>query len=257
MGDVRQSAFSYNCFRQNEEANQVKNMIKIRKSDERGFFNHGWLQTYHTFSFADYYDPRYVGFSDLRVINEDFIAPAQGFPPHFHRDMEIITYVLSGELRHRDSLGNGSTTLPQEVQKMTAGRGVRHSEFSSETEKTHLLQIWIFPNEKNLPPSYEQIRIPDSEKRGKLRVIATNEKLSDAVHLNQDAAIYASILNNDEQLEYTPKDNRSLWLQLISGKLEINGQILDSGDGAAITEEKKLSVKALADNTHFLLFDLR
>ena len=231
-------------------------MIEIRRSNERGHANHGWLDTYHSFSFADYYDPRHMGFRDLRVINEDRVAPAQGFPTHGHRDMEIITYVISGELSHRDSMGNGETIRPHEVQRMTAGTGVMHSEYSSPTDDTHLLQIWILPEKKNLLPSYEQTYFPPEEKQGKLRLVASRGGDDGSVHINQDVKLYSSILGNGEEITYKIADGRHAWIQLISGSLEINGQTLQPGDGAAVSEEKSLTLQSAEDNTEFLLFDL-
>lgn len=231
-------------------------MINIRRSKERGHANHGWLDTNFTFSFADYYDPRFMGFRDLRVINEDRIEPAQGFPKHGHRDMEIITYVISGEVSHQDSMGNGETIRPHEVQRMTAGTGVLHSEYSSETDKTHLLQIWILPEKKNLRPDYEQKIFSPEEKQGKLRLIASRGGDDGSVHINQDVSLYASILKGGEEVSHDLTEGRHAWIQLISGSLKLNGQTLNAGDGAALSEETALSVKSLEDKTEFLLFDL-
>lgn len=232
-------------------------MITIRRSGERGHANHGWLDTYHSFSFADYYDSRFMGFRDLRVINEDYIEPAKGFPTHGHRDMEIVTYVVQGELSHRDSMGNGETIRPHEVQRMTAGTGVLHSEYSSPTEKTHLLQIWILPEKKNLQPSYEQKFFPPEEKYGKLRLVASRGGNDGSVHINQDARLYASILAADDAVKHELAEGRHAWVQLISGELNINGETLNPGDGAAVSDESLLEFRAGADNTEFLLFDLR
>jgi redox-sensitive bicupin YhaK (pirin superfamily) len=231
-------------------------MIKIRRSNERGHFDHGWLNTFHTFSFADYYDPQNMGFRDLRVINEDFIAPAQGFPTHGHRDMEIITYVIAGELSHRDSMGNGETIHPHEVQRMTAGTGVRHSEYSSPTDKTHMLQIWILPEKKDLTPSYEQKIFAAEEKQGKLRLVASRGGDDGSVQINQDVKVYASILNEGETVVHEIAHGRHAWVQLISGSLDVNGQTLNPGDGAAVSSETVLKLKAMNDNSEFLLFDL-
>ena len=232
-------------------------MINIRRWNERGHANHGWLDTHFSFSFADYYDPRFMGFRDLRVINEDFIEPAQGFPKHGHRDMEIITYMISGEISHRDSMGNGETVRPNEVQRMTAGTGVLHSEYSSPTDRTHLLQIWILPEKNNLQPSYEQKKFSPDEKKGKLRLIAARGGDDGAIHINQDVKLYASVLNAGENVLLDLAPGRHAWIQLISGSLEVNGEKLEPGDGAAISEETALSIKATADNTEFLLFDLK
>jgi redox-sensitive bicupin YhaK (pirin superfamily) len=231
-------------------------MIKIRRSDERGHANHGWLDTNYTFSFSDYYDPRFMGFRDLRVINEDYIEPNQGFPTHGHRDMEIITYMISGELSHRDSMGNGETIHPNEVQRMTAGTGVLHSEYSSPTDKTHLLQIWILPEKKNLQPSYEQKFFLPDDKQGRLRLIASRGGDDGSVTINQDVELYASVLGKEEQVTYNLGDGRHAWIQLISGSLEVNGEKLSAGDGAAISEEDSLKIKSTSNTTEFLLFDL-
>ena len=231
-------------------------MIKIRRSNERGHANHGWLDSRFSFSFADYYDPRNMGFRDLRVINEDYIEAAQGFPTHGHRDMEIITYVIDGEISHRDSMGNGETIRPHEVQRMTAGTGVLHSEYSSPTEKTHLLQIWILPEKQNLQPGYEQKLFAPEEKQGKLRLVASKGGDDGSVHINQDVKLYASILSSGEQVTHVLSEGRHAWVQLISGTLEVNGETLDPGDAAAISEESTLSLTAGRDKTEFLLFDL-
>ena len=232
-------------------------MINIRRSKERGHANHGWLDTHYTFSFSDYYNPQFMGFRDLRVINEDFIEADQGFPKHGHRDMEIVTYMISGEISHRDSMGNGETVRPSEVQRMTAGTGVLHSEYSSPTDKTHLLQIWILPEKNRLEPSYEQKLFPTKEKLGKLRLVASRGGDDGAVHINQDVKLYASLLNADNEVRYDIPEGRHAWLQLISGSLDLNGETLEAGDGAAISEEEALNIRALSDNSEFLLFDLK
>ena len=231
-------------------------MITIRRSNERGHANHGWLDTHFSFSFADYYDPRFMGFRDLRVINEDFVEPGQGFPKHGHRDMEIITYVISGELSHRDSMGNGETIHPNEVQRMTAGTGVLHSEYSSPTDRTHLLQIWILPEKQNLQPGYEQKEFARAEKEGKLKLIASRGGDDGSVHINQDVKLYASVLKNNEEVALDLDPDRHAWIQLISGSLDVNGELLEAGDGAAVSDERVLNLKAMTDETEFLLFDL-
>ncbi|HEX6124888.1 MAG TPA: pirin family protein [Pyrinomonadaceae bacterium] len=231
-------------------------MITIRRSNERGHANHGWLDTHFSFSFADYYDPRFMGFRNLRVINEDRIEPAQGFPKHGHRDMEIITYVISGELSHRDSMGNGETIRPNEVQRMTAGTGVLHSEYSSPTDRTHLLQIWILPEKKNLQPGYEQREFAREEKEGRLRLIASRGGDDGSVHINQDVKLYASVLKDGEEVTLELASGRHAWVQLISGSLDVNGEKLSAGDGAAVSDESSLTLKAASHNTEFLLFDL-
>lgn len=232
-------------------------MIKIRRSSERGHANHGWLDTRYTFSFSDYHDPAYMGFRDLRVINEDFIEPDQGFPKHGHRDMEIITYMVSGELSHRDSMGNGETVRPHEVQRMTAGTGVLHSEFSSETDRTHLLQIWILPEKERLTPGYEQKKFTAEEKQGRLRLIASKRGDDGSIHINQDVKLYASILNNGEEVLLDLAPGRHAWVQIISGSLDIKGETLETGDGAAVSDVELLELKALSNKTEFLVFDLK
>lgn len=231
-------------------------MIKIRRSKERGHANYGWLDTNYTFSFSNYYDPRFMGFRDLRVINEDFIAPDQGFPTHGHRDMEIITYVIAGELSHKDSMGNGTTILPNEVQRMTAGTGVLHSEYSSPTDKTHLLQIWILPEEENLTPGYEQTYFAPEDKKGKLKLVASRAGTDGSVTIHQDVNLYSSILAKDEEVIHELAENRHAWIQVIKGEVFLKGDVLSAGDGAAISEETLLKIKSLADETEFLLFDL-
>jgi len=231
-------------------------MINLRRSNERGHANHGWLDTRFTFSFADYFDPKFMGFRSLRVINEDLIEPARGFPKHGHRDMEIITYVISGELSHQDSMGNGETVRPHEVQRMTAGTGVLHSEYSSETDRTHLLQIWILPEKDRLTPSYEQKTFPAEEKQGKLKLVASRGGDDGSVHINQDVKMYSSILDQGDEVSLELNEKRYAWVQLISGSLEINGERLSPGDGAAISEEAVLNFKALEAKTEFLVFDM-
>ena len=231
-------------------------MIKVRKSNKRGSANYGWLDTYYTFSFSDYYDPQFMGFRDLRVINEDYIEPAQGFPKHGHRDMEIITYMIDGELSHKDSMGNGETVRPNEVQRMTAGTGVLHSEYSSPTDKTHLLQIWILPDKKGLTPGYEQKVFLPEEKQCNLRLIASRGGDDGSIHINQDVKLYASILKDEQKVKHELADGRHAWIQLISGSVDVNGEELKKGDGAAISEGKVLTIRSLENETEFLLFDL-
>jgi redox-sensitive bicupin YhaK (pirin superfamily) len=227
-------------------------MIKIRRSKERGGGDYGWLKTQHTFSFSDYWDEKWMGFRSLRVINEDFVGPNAGFPTHPHRDMEIITYILSGELEHKDSLGTGSVIRPGDGQRMTAGRGIRHSEANpSPTETAHLLQIWITPEKQGLEPSYEQKSFPESEKRGKLRLIASKDGADGSVKINQDAKLFVSLLAPGEETSH----NRHAWLQVAKGEVELNGEKLIQGDGAAVSDEKKLTIKGTKD-AEVLLFDL-
>lgn len=231
-------------------------MIKIRRDKERGHANYGWLDTNYTFSFSNYYDPRFMGFRDLRVINEDFIAADQGFPTHGHRDMEILTYVVKGEISHKDSMGNGTTILPNEVQRMTAGTGILHSEYSSPSEETHLLQIWILPEEENLTPSYEQTFFAPEDKKGKLKLVASRAGTDGSVTIHQDVNLYSSILAGGETVEHELAKNRHAWVQIVKGEIELNGETLSKGDGAAVSDETLLKIKSLADETEFLLFDL-
>ena len=231
-------------------------MIKIRRSKERGHADYGWLDTNYTFSFSNYYDPRFMGFRALRVINEDFIAPNQGFPTHGHRDMEILTYVIRGELSHKDSMGNGTTILPNEVQRMTAGTGVLHSEYSSPTDETHLLQIWILPEEEDLEPGYEQTLFVPEEKKGKLKLVASRAGSDGSVRIHQDVNLYSSILANGETVEHKLAEDRHAWAQIVKGEIDLNGETLQKGDGAAVSDESLLKIKSLADETEFLLFDL-
>ena len=231
-------------------------MITIRPSAERGGGNHGWLNTKHTFSFSDYWDPKWMGFRSLRVINEDHVSPNTGFPTHPHRDMEIITYVLAGKLEHKDSLGTGSVILPGDGQRMTAGSGIRHSEFNpSTTEEVHLLQIWIQPEKAALPPSYEQKAFPEEEKQGKLRLIASRDASNGSVKINQDAKLYVTLLKPGEEVTHEFAVQRHGWLQVARGAVELNGKKLNQGDGAAITDETKLTIKGAKD-AEVLLFDL-
>jgi redox-sensitive bicupin YhaK (pirin superfamily) len=231
-------------------------MITIRPSNERGGGDYGWLKTRHTFSFNDYSDPKWMGFRSLRVINEDWVAPGGGFPTHPHRDMEIITYVLSGKLEHKDSLGTGSVILPGDGQRMTAGRGIRHSEANgSPTEAVHLLQIWILPDKSGHEPGYEQKSFPESEKRGKFRLIASNDGAEGSVKINQDAKLFVTLLAPGEEVTQSLGGKRSAWLQVAKGEIELNGKTLKQGDGAAISDEAKLKVKAI-EEAEVLLFDL-
>ena len=231
-------------------------MITIRRSNERGGGDYGWLKTRHTFSFNDYSDPKWMGFRSLRVINEDWVAPKGGFPTHPHRDMEIITYVLSGKLEHKDSLGTGSVILPGDGQRMSAGTGIRHSEANpSATETIHMLQIWITPDQHGHQPGYEQKTFPESEKRGKFRLIASSDGADGSVKINQDAKLFATLLGPGNEVTQTLAPRRSAWLQVAKGEIELNGHKLQQGDGAAISEEKTLTVKATED-AEVLLFDL-
>lgn len=227
-------------------------MITIRRAAERGHANHGWLDTWHTFSFADYHDPRFMGFRTLRVINEDRVQAGSGFPTHGHRDMEIVTYVIEGALAHRDSMGTGSIIRPGEVQRMSAGTGVMHSEMNaSESEPVHLLQIWILPERRGIEPGYEQKTIGEG-RRDNLRLIAARDGRDGAVTLHQDVEIYATILDGPVTHELRP--DRHAWLQIVRGEMEVNGQTLKAGDGAAISDERKIALDGRAAEA--LLFDL-
>ncbi len=231
-------------------------MLTIRRSGERGGGDHGWLKTQHTFSFNDYWDEKWMGFRSLRVINEDWVTPSSGFPTHPHRDMEIITYVLSGQLEHKDSLGTGSVILPGDGQRMSAGRGIRHSEFNpSPSEKVHLLQIWILPDKNGYDPGYEQKSFPEAEKRGRLRLIASSDGADGSVKIHQDAKLFVTLLGPGEEVRHTLGAKRHAWLQVAKGEVELNGQRLGQGDGAAVSDEKELTIKGTNDG-EVLLFDL-
>jgi len=231
-------------------------MINIRHSEERGGGDFGWLKTQHSFSFDTYHDPRFMGFRSLRVINEDWVQAGHGFPMHPHRDMEIITYVLEGALEHKDSMGNGSTIRPGDGQRMSAGTGVRHSEAnSSKTDAAHLLQIWILPDRRGHEPGYEQKAFPEAEKRGKLRLIASPDGADGSVTIHQDARLYVSLLQPGQEVKHELGKGRYAWLQVAKGAVELNGQSLNQGDGAAVSDEQRLTVKGTAD-AEVLLFDL-
>jgi quercetin 2,3-dioxygenase len=231
-------------------------MITLRRSEERGGGNHGWLNTKHSFSFSDYYDPKFMGFRSLRVINEDWVQPGHGFPTHPHRDMEIITYVLEGALEHKDSLGTGSVIRPGDGQRMSAGTGIRHSEANpSQKESVHLLQIWITPDKQGHQPGYEQKEFHADEKRGKLRLLASPDGRDGSVTIHQDAKLYVSLLEPGEAVEHKLESGRHAWLQVAKGAVELNGKPLHPGDGAAISDELQLRIKA-TDSAEILLFDL-
>jgi quercetin 2,3-dioxygenase len=231
-------------------------MITIRKADERGHVDHGWLNTYHTFSFADYYDPAHMGFRALRVINEDRVAPGRGFPTHAHNDMEILSYVLDGALEHKDSMGTGSIIRPGEVQRMSAGTGVRHSEYNhSKSELVHFLQIWILPERPGLPPGYEQKEFPDAETRNRLRLIAASDGRDGAVTVHQDVDVYLARLDAGHEIVHGLRPGRHAWLQVARGTVRLNGEPLAAGDGAAATDEATLTIQA-SPAAEILLFDL-
>jgi quercetin 2,3-dioxygenase len=231
-------------------------MIEIRKSSERGHSNHGWLDTHFTFSFADYFDPQHVQFRTLRVLNDDRVAPGAGFPEHPHRDMEIVTYVLEGGLQHRDSMGNGSVIRPGDVQYMSAGSGVTHSEFNpSKTEALRLLQIWMFPKEKGLKPLYDQKTFSAEEKRGKLRLVASPDGRDGSVKIRQDNELYATMLGHGDVVRHELQPERHAYVQVARGSVKLNGTTLDEGDGAAVSSEKSLELAGVKD-AEVLLFDL-
>jgi len=231
-------------------------MITVRRSAERGGGDYGWLNSKHTFSFSDYWDPRWMGFRCLRVMNEDRVAPGGGFPPHPHADMEIITYVLAGRLEHKDSLGTGSVILPGDGQRMTAGRGIQHSEYNpSAKEAVHFYQIWILPEKRGLAPSYEQKSFPAMEKQGRLRLLASRDGKEGSVRINQDAQLYVALLEPGQEVVMKLADGRHGWLQVAKGAVDLNGQKLDQGDGAAISNEKRLAIRA-SEQSEVLLFNL-
>jgi redox-sensitive bicupin YhaK (pirin superfamily) len=233
-----------------------QNMLQVRKSEERGLANHGWLKSYHTFSFAHYYDPDHMGFGPLRVINEDRVHPGRGFGTHGHRDMEIISYVLDGALAHQDSMGNGSTLRYGDVQRMSAGTGVQHSEFNhSRSEPVHFLQIWIEPNVKGIAPSYEEKHFSTESKQGQLRLIASSDGRDGSVLIHQDAAIYASILNGSDQLKHDLIPGRAAYVHVVRGRVAVNGTPLAGGDALKVTNERAITLDQ-AEAAEVLLFDL-
>jgi len=231
-------------------------MVIIRRAEERGRADYGWLDTRHTFSFADYHDPKYTGFRSLRVINEDRVQPGQGFPTHGHRDMEIVSYVLTGALEHKDSLGTGSVIWPGDVQRMSAGTGVRHSEYNpSKDEPVHFLQVWVLPERQGLEPGYEQKHFPDGDKRGRLRLIASRDGADGSVTIHADARIYVAVLEPGERVSHALGEDRHAWLQVARGAVTLNGRPLVHGDGAAVSGEPGLAI-ASAQRAEVLLFDL-
>jgi len=233
-------------------------MIRIRPAAARGHANHGWLDTNFSFSFANYYDPKHMGFRALRVINEDWVSAGKGFGAHPHNDMEIITYILEGELSHRDSTGTEATIKQDDVQRMSAGTGVVHSEYNHSDKPVHLLQIWIMPEADGLQPSYEDRTFPRAEKLNRLRLIASHDGRDGSTRINQDASVYASLLDSGKSLELDLAPGRHAWVQLIGGELEVNGTRLAKGDGAASSDVSKLTLTGVGgDGTaEFLLFDL-
>ena len=231
-------------------------MLQIRRSDARGYADHGWLKSFHSFSFADYFDPAWMGWGNLRVINEDRIAPGTGFGTHGHRDMEIISYVLQGNLAHKDSMGNVKGIPPGDVQRMSAGSGVRHSEFNhAPNSTTHFLQIWIEPNVTGIEPGYEQKSFGDDQKRGKLRLVASNGGTQGSVHINADAAMYAGLFEGAESAELALNPARKTYVHLVRGSLDVNGETLQGGDAAVLAAESQLKL-ANGNDAEVLVFDL-
>ena len=232
-------------------------MFEIRKSQDRGVANFGWLDSRHTFSFGEYHDPRHTGFGPLRVINEDRVTPGKGFGTHGHQDMEIMSYVLEGALEHKDSIGTGSVIRPGDVQVMSAGTGIRHSEFNpSRTEPVHFLQIWIVPDREGIKPRYEQKTFPDAEKRGRLRLVGSPEGRDGSVVIHQDVEVFAGRLNASERVAHALAAGRRGWLQVVRGAVDVNGHDLHAGDGVAIEGEPGLNVSAKTDGSEILVFDL-
>jgi redox-sensitive bicupin YhaK (pirin superfamily) len=231
-------------------------MIILRKASERGHADHGWLNSYHSFSFADYYDPQHMGFAALRVINEDYVQPGKGFGTHSHRDMEIITYILEGALEHKDSMGNGSVIRPGDVQRMSAGRGVQHSEFNaSPHELVHLLQIWIEPNVNGIEPSYEEKHFDAASKRGTLRLVASRDAREGSVTIHQDASVYAALIDGAEHVSHPLAMNRNAYVHIARGKVTVNGQSLVAGDAVKASGETDIVLER-GDEAEILVFDL-
>jgi quercetin 2,3-dioxygenase len=231
-------------------------MFRIRRSADRGYYDHGWLKTHHTFSFSSYYDPKHVNFRSLRVMNEDFVAPGQGFGEHGHKDMEIVTYVLEGALQHKDSLGNGEVLRPGEFQRMTAGKGIRHSEFNpSANEAVHLYQIWLLPERPGLTPSYEQRAFDASERQDRFRVVASPDARDGSLQIHQDATIHLATLSSGTTLAHEFASSRHGWLQVLRGQIKAGGEDLVAGDGLAISEEPRIDITATGP-AEVMLFDL-
>ena len=231
-------------------------MIRVRKASERGHFDRGWLDTYHTFSFSRYYDPRHMGFRALRVINEDRVQPGRGFGTHPHEDMEIVTYVLAGALAHKDSLGTGSAIRPGELQRMTAGTGISHSEFNpSQTEPVHLYQIWLLPEREGLEPSYEQKAFSEEERHNRLRLVASPDGGDGSLTIRQDARLYLATMDEGYEVSHDVRPGRHAWVQVLRGNVSLNGQAISAGDGAAVSEESALAIRAESPS-EVLLFDL-
>ena len=232
-------------------------MLQVIRSNQRGHANHGWLNTYHTFSFADYYNPDMMGFRSLRVINEDRVTAGQGFGTHGHANMEILSYVVEGAIAHKDSTGGEEILRPHEWQRMTAGGGIRHSEYNpSKTDPLHFYQIWILPEKDDLAPGYEQKMFAPADKSGKLKLVASNDARDGSLKINQDVLVFDSILNEGEAVSYGLTEKRYGFLQVVKGSLELNGETLRASEGAAISAEELLKIKALGKGTEFILFDL-
>jgi quercetin 2,3-dioxygenase len=233
-------------------------MLTIRPAQDRGIANFGWLDSRHTFSFGEYHDPNHMGFADLRVINEDKVAPEKGFPTHGHRDMEIVTYVLEGALEHKDSIGTGSVIRPGDVQRMSAGTGIQHSEYNaSNSEPVHLLQIWILPEQKGIEPGYEQKNFASTEKQGKLKLVGSRNGRDGSITIHQDIDLYAAALSEGDSVSYTFTPNRVGWVQVARGEVQLNDQTLSAGDGVAIAQESLIRLQGVAQNAEVLLFDMK
>lgn len=232
-------------------------MIILRPAQERGTAYFGWLDSRHTFSFGEYYDPNHMGFANLRVINEDKVSPGQGFGTHGHRDMEIISYVLEGALEHKDSIGTGSVIRPGDVQRMSAGTGIRHSEYNaSKTEPVHFLQIWILPERQGIAPGYEQKTFTELEKRGQLRLVGSRDGRDGSITIHQDVDLYAAALHEGDEVNHTLVNGRAAWLQVVRGAVQLKGQMLTAGDGAAISDESLITLRGAANDAEVLLFDM-
>lgn len=232
-------------------------MLEVRRSEARGHFDHGWLDTRHTFSFSEYQDPKFMGFRSLRVINEDRVIPGQGFGTHGHKDMEILSYVLEGAIAHKDSLGTIEVLKPGEVQRMTAGSGIRHSEFNpSDKDPLHFLQIWILPEKDNLTPGYEQKDFPFEARRGQLKLLASRDGRDGSLTVHQDVSVHGALLSKGERAELALRPGRYGWVQVVRGELEVNGTALKPGDGVALSQEPYIQLLGKSDGVEVLLFDL-
>ncbi len=232
-------------------------MLTLRKSQDRGYANHGWLKSFHSFSFADYHDPAHMGVGNLRVINEDRIAPGTGFGTHSHRDMEIVSYVLEGALGHKDSIGNGASIVPGEVQRMSAGSGIAHSEFNHAADQTtHFLQIWLLPKQRGIAPGYEQKAFPEADKRGRLRLVASNDGRDGSVPINADAAMYAGLIDGSESADLALDPQRLAYVHLVRGAASVNGQALQAGDAARLDGETRLVIDQ-GRGAEVIVFDLQ